>query len=68
MRHRTSRKIRLVIVVATLSLRAARDRLYRTLIRAALRQAHQNQVLAAQLLGISRFSLIRWRRKLHLAA
>lgn len=67
MQHRASRKIRLVVIVTKLSLRAARDLLYRMLIRAALRAAHQNQVLAAKLLGISRFSLIRWRKKLHLA-
>ena len=67
MRHRAPRKIRLVIVLTKLSLRAARDLLYRTLIRAALRETHQNQVAAAKLLGISRFSLIRWRQKLHLA-
>ena len=52
------------LVLTSLSLAEARDHAYRTVILTALRQAGWNQVKASELLGISRYSLIRWIRKL----
>ena len=46
------------------SLREARDQMYRKLILAALRRTNWNQVKAAELLGISRYCLMRWMKKL----
>ena len=52
------------MVLTTLSLRAGRDQLYRKLILSALRKTDWNQVKAAELLGVSRYCLIRWLKKL----
>ena len=52
------------MVLTTLSLREGRDQLYRKLILAALQKTSWNQVKAAELLGISRYCLIRWLKKL----
>ena len=52
------------LTLTTLSLREARDLLYRKLILAALRKTDWNQVRAAELLGVSRYCLIRWLKKL----
>jgi len=52
------------LVLTSLMLSEARDQAYRTVIVTALRQAGWNQVKASSLLGISRYSLIRWMRKL----
>ncbi|MCM8794351.1 MAG: response regulator [Candidatus Omnitrophica bacterium] len=52
------------VVLTGLSLRQARDRVYTKLIVAALRKTDWNQVKAAELLGISRYCLMRWIKKL----
>ena len=52
------------LILTTLSLREGRDLLYRKLIMAALRKTDWNQVKAAELLGVSRYCLIRWLKKL----
>jgi DNA-binding NtrC family response regulator len=52
------------MVLTRLSLREGRDQLYRKLILAALRKTDWNQVKAAELLGVSRYCLIRWLKKL----
>lgn len=52
------------MVLTTLSLREGRDQLYRKLILVALRKTEWNQVKAAELLGVSRYCLIRWIKKL----
>lgn len=52
------------MVVTTLSLREGRNQLYRKLILAALQRTDWNQVKAAELLGVSRYCLIRWLKKL----
>lgn len=52
------------MVLTTLSLRQGRDQLYRKLMLSALRKTDWNQVKAAELLGISRYCLIRWLKKL----
>ena len=55
---------RIPVVLNTLSLREARNHVYRKLIVAALRRTNWNQVKAADLLGVSRYCLIRWLKKL----
>jgi len=52
------------LVLTRLSLREGRDVLYRKLILTALRKTDWNQVKAAELLGVSRYCLIRWLKKL----
>ena len=52
------------ITLTSLSLREGRDQLYRKLILAALRRTGWNQVKSAELLGVSRYCLIRWLKKL----
>jgi len=52
------------LTLTTFSLREGRDLLYRKLILAALRRTGWNQVKAAELLGVSRYCLIRWLKKL----
>ncbi len=52
------------LTLTSLSLREGRDLLYRKLILAALRRTGWNQVKAAELLGVSRYCLIRWLKKL----
>ena len=51
-------------MLRTLSLREGRDQVYRKLILCALQKVHWNQVRAAELLGVSRYCLIRWIKKL----
>lgn len=51
-------------ILTSLSINEARDQVYRKLIVAALTRSNWNQIKAAKLLGISRYSLIRWLRKL----
>lgn len=58
---------RIPFVLTNLSLREGRDQLYRKLILTALRKADWNQVKAAELLGVSRYCLIRWLKKLGIA-
>ncbi|MBI4342658.1 MAG: response regulator [Candidatus Omnitrophica bacterium] len=52
------------MVLTSLSLRDGRDQLYRKLLLTALRKTEWNQVKAAELLGVSRYCLIRWLKKL----
>ena len=59
-----SKREAIPLVVTSLSLREGRDQLYRKLILAALRKTEWNQVKAAELLGVSRYCLIRWLKKL----
>ncbi len=59
-----NRQEHIPLVLTGLSLRSARDQLYRKLILAALRKTDWNQVKAAELLGVSRYCLIRWLKKL----
>ena len=58
------RQEQIPLVLTSLSLRAGRDQLYRKLILAALRKTDWNQVKSAELLGVSRYCLIRWLKKL----
>ena len=52
------------LVLTSLSLREGRDQLYRKLILTALRKSNWNQVRAAEALGVSRYCLMRWLKKL----
>ena len=54
------------LTLTSLSLCEARDRVYRKIIITALRRTNWNQVKAARLLGISRYSLMRWLRRLEI--
>ena len=58
---------RIPLVLTSLSLREARDQAYRKLILAALRKTNWNQVKAAEMLGVSRYCLMRWLKKLGIA-
>jgi DNA-binding NtrC family response regulator len=60
----TDRQEYIPLVLTRLSLREGRDQLYRKLILAALRKTDWNQVKASELLGVSRYCLIRWLKKL----
>ena len=62
-----SLKNRNVPFFTSLSLAEAKDQVYRKLIITALRKANWNQIKAAQLLGVSRYCLIRWLRKLQIS-
>jgi DNA-binding NtrC family response regulator len=55
---------RIPLVLTGLSLREARDSVYRKLILAALQRTNWNQLKAAELLGVSRYCLMRWIKKL----
>lgn len=55
------------VVLRGFSMRSARDQVYRKLILAALQRVRWNQVKAAELLGVSRYCLIRWVKKLGIA-
>lgn len=61
------REERIPLVLTSLSLREARNQTYRKLILAALRKTNWNQVKASELLGVSRYCLIRWMKKLGIA-
>ncbi len=54
------------LVLTSLSLAEARDQAYRKVIVTALRRTNWKQVGAARLLGISRYSLIRWLHRLQI--
>ncbi|HLD65855.1 MAG TPA: response regulator [Pseudomonas sp.] len=58
---------RIPMVLTSLSLREGRDQVYRKLILSALTKTNWNQVKAAELLGVSRYCLMRWMRKLEIA-
>ena len=62
-----SREEHIPLRLTSLSLREGKDQLYRKLIMTALRQADWNQVKAAKLLGISRYALIQWLKKLKIS-
>ena len=55
---------RIPLMLTSLSLREARDQAYRKLILTALRKTNWNQIKAAELLGVSRYCLMRWLKKL----
>ena len=55
---------RIPVVLRSLSMREGREHLYRKLILSALRKTSWNQVKAAELLGVSRYCLMRWMKKL----
>jgi len=52
------------MTLRTFSLREGRDQMYRKLILAALRKTDWSQSKSAELLGVSRYCLIRWMKKL----
>ena len=52
------------LTLTSLRLKTARDQLYRKLILAALRKTDWNQLRASELLGVSRYCLMRWMKKL----
>ena len=54
------------LTLTSLSLREGRDLVYRKLILSALIKTDWNQVRAAKLLGVSRYCLIRWMKRLGL--
>jgi len=54
------------VILTGLSLEEARDQVTRKVIVTALRRANWSQVKASHLLGISRYSLMRWLRKLQI--
>ncbi len=58
---------RIPMVLRSLSLREGRDQVYRKLILASLQKTNWNQLRAAELLGVSRFCLMRWMKKLGIA-
>lgn len=59
-----ARQERIPLTLTSLSLREGREQVYRKLILAALQRTSWNQVKAAELLGVSRYCLIRWMKKL----
>lgn len=66
-RRAINQEERIPVILTTLSLRDSRDTIYRKLILTALRKTNWNQLKAAELLGVSRFCLIRWIKKLGIA-
>lgn len=60
----THREERIHLILRNLSLREARDQVYRKVILSALQKTNWNQVRAAELLGVSRYCLMRWMKKL----
>jgi DNA-binding NtrC family response regulator len=61
------RQERIPLVLTTLSLLEGRNQVYRKLIVSALLKTNWNQLKAAELLGVSRYCLIRWMKKLDIA-
>lgn len=55
------------LTLTNLSLTDGRDRLYRKLMLIALQKTGWNQVKAAELLGVSRYWLIRWMKRLKIS-
>lgn len=55
------------LVLTSLSLADGRDQLYRKLILTALQKTNWNQVKASKVLGVSRYSLMRWIKKLDIS-
>lgn len=56
------------LALTSLSLQEGREQVYRKLILAALQRTGWNQVRSAELLGVSRYCLIRWMKKLGLSS
>lgn len=56
------------LVLTSLSLREGRDQVYRKLILAGLRKTNWNVMKTAGLLGVSRYCLMRWMKKLGVSA
>ena len=54
------------VTLTTLYLSQARDQIYRTLIVKALTKSGWNKMRAAELLGVSRYALMRWLKKLEI--
>ena len=59
---------RIPMTLTSLSLKEGRDLVYRKLMLAALQKTGWNQVKAAELLGVSRYWLIRWMKRLGLSS
>ena len=59
-----ARQERIPLTLTSLSLREGREQVSRKLILSALQRTNWNQVKAAELLGVSRYCLIRWMKKL----
>lgn len=64
--HAIGDKDTIPIILDSLILQEARDQVYRKLIITALHKMNWNQKKAAQVLGISRYCLIRWIKKLQI--
>lgn len=64
--HAIGDKDTIPIILDSLILQDARDQVYRKLIITALHKVSWNQKKAAELLGISRYCLIRWIKKLQI--
>lgn len=60
-------RVRIPLTLQSLSLIDGRDTVYRKLMLTALTRTNWNQVKAAELLGVSRYCLMRWMRKLGIA-
>lgn len=63
-----ARQEHIPMVLTSLSLQDGREHVYRKLMLAALQRTNWNQVKAAELLGVSRYCLMRWMKKLSLTA
>lgn len=63
-----ARQEHIPLVLTSLSLQDGRELVYRKLILAALQRTNWNQVKASELLGVSRYCLMRWMKKLSLTA
>ncbi len=59
---------RIPLTLTSLSLKDGRDVLYRKLVLMALQQTEWNQVKAAALLGVSRYWLMRWVKRLGISS
>lgn len=63
-----ARQEQIPMVLTSFSLEQGREQVYRKLILASLQRTNWNQVKAAELLGVSRYCLIRWMKKLGVAS
>ncbi|MBI2884836.1 MAG: response regulator [Candidatus Omnitrophica bacterium] len=63
----TGRQEQIPLVLRSLSLKDAREQVTQKLMLAALARTGWNQVQAAKLLGVSRYCLMRWMKKLKIA-
>jgi DNA-binding NtrC family response regulator len=59
---------RIPVTLTSLSLTDGRDMVYRKLMLLALQKTEWNQVKAAELLGVSRYWLIRWMKRLKISS